>query len=258
MKNTLQNLILTLLLTATASASSILIVNDGTFTGVDIVSNVSAKATAIGLTPTSSVGIPAGSLNGYSELWDASDNPLTASDISRYMTYLTSGGTLYLMGENFVFSDRDNSLVSLINAAGGGSFAITNNHFLEPTGHQTIFAPFDGPNPLSLVQFDSPGGITDPGTGAYIAKQVGGLGSAALFSPGKLANAPSGTLIVVLDSDFLWSNGASDAQTFTENLLAYGVPPQVGVAGTPEPGSIVLLFTGLVAVLTTKRANLVF
>jgi len=64
---------------------------------------------------------------------------------------------MFVMGENSGFATRNNSVLALIAAAGGGTLTFT-----TPNATQTVVAPFTGPNPVASLFYLAPGGVTIP------------------------------------------------------------------------------------------------
>ena len=138
------------------------------------------------------------------------------------------------MGENTVFLTRDNSIIALISAAGGGNISLT-----SANNAQTVRSPFTGPNAITTMTFLAGAGTASPGTGALITKGSNNIGIAIVFSPGSMSNAPTGTLIVIFDVNFLdpGSGGDANSQLFTDNLIAYLAAP-VPIPSASASGSV--------------------
>jgi hypothetical protein len=149
------------------------------------------------------------------------------------------------MGENSSFSTRNNSVLSLINALGGGSLTFT-----TPGSTQTVLAPLTGPNPVATITYAAPGGIGTAGAGAgqFLTVDALGRGTALGFAAGTLSGAMAGSLAVVFDVNFMQNQfDITNSQNFTKNLIGY-----VGAGGNPngavpEPGTALLLGSGLLA-----------
>ena len=227
-----------------------LIVNDGT-AGLEtnVTTNLSADLVLAGYAVTTNVGVPGGSLAGYSQVWDIRYNnttPLTGSDITAYIGYMAGGGSLFVMGENTGFVTRNNTIVTLISSAGGGSVSVT-----TPNNNENIFAPFSGPNAVSTITFLAAAGIpSPPGHGNYVTKDSSNIGAAVVFSPGTLLNALNGSLIVVFDVNFMDPTADANSQALLKNLIAYLAAPTPIVPVVPfipAPSSLLLLLTGLAA-----------
>ena len=233
-------LILSLILSTNSFAGSVLIYEFGESIG----SIVSARQTVAGNNPTvttlSGSGYsnlnPSG-LNTYSQVWDlAATNigALNSNIISAYTSYLSQGGTLFLMGENDSFMTRNNSIFSLISTLGGGSVSQGDNSSFT---NVTIIPQFRTANTTSIIQFPTAGTFSSIGNGTCITSDC----AAVLYSPGKLGSAAAGTLIVVLDINFVQSNyssGAYKGQDFTDDLISYLNSPFVIVSPADTQSSM--------------------
>ncbi|MBF0549694.1 MAG: IPTL-CTERM sorting domain-containing protein [Deltaproteobacteria bacterium] len=243
-----------------------LVVHDGTAgTNADILANLTAKLIAAAYVITPNVGVPGGPLGGYQQIWDirySNVTPLSGGDIIAYVAYLNGGGSLFVMGENLAFClVRDNSIIALITAAGGGTPTLASS-----ANSVTILAPFTNPNAIANpFTFLATGGTTyPPGSGEFISKDAANLGSGIVYPPGKLTNALTGSLIVVFDVNFLLTGADANSQNLTKNLIAYlavpgPVPHQPISNGAPtlsEWGMIVmsLLLAGS-AIWIIRRRN---
>lgn len=219
-------LVLLLAVPGLCLGANALIVHDGT-PGIeaDALTNLTTHLTGAGFTVTPNVGVPSGSLATYQQIWDIRFNnttPLTGSDNAAYLTYLQGGGRLFLMGENLAFNTRNNSLLAFVAAAGGGTFPAG---MLTPANTQTVQAPFTGPTALSTITYLAAGGVINP-PGAPVTKDAGNLAAAVVFSGGggtcaTLASAPTGTLILVFDVNFMQTGADANSQTFLNNMISY-------------------------------------
>lgn len=212
--NATQNFTLAVVTASTAA----LIVHDGT-AGIeaDVLGNLTTIMTAAGLTVTANVGIPAGNLSGYAQIWDVRFNnttPLTAGDITSYTTYLAGGRTLVVIGENTGFATRNNSIVTLISNLGGGSITIT-----TPNNAQTVQSPFTGPDPITSITFLAAAGTVNAGTGTFITKDATNIGAAIYYSRGTLTSAAAGRLMVVFDVNFLTAGADAASHSLTGNMV---------------------------------------
>jgi RHS repeat-associated protein len=178
---------------------------------------------AAGITTTVVANIPT-SLSGFSQVLDIrSDNQdaLSTGNRSLYLNYLQTGGKLFLTGENRNFATRNDSLLSLVTEAGGGTLT-----FAEPRFVQQAVAPFNGPNLISdgNVTYGgvATGGVTSAGTGKFVSVDTNGIGSAIKFSAGNLSNAATGELTVIFDSNFFTDAGdLVDNQNLVRNLVGF-------------------------------------
>jgi hypothetical protein len=232
-------LILSLILSTNSFAGSVLIYEFGESIG----SIVSARQTVAGNNPTvttlSGSGYsnlnPSG-LNTYSQVWDlgATAGAMNSNIISAYTSYLSQGGTLFLMGENDNFMTRNNSIFSLISTLGGGSVSQGSNSAYTDV---TIIPQFRTANTTSIIQFPAAGTFSSIGNGTCITSDC----AAVLYSPGKLGSAAAGTLIVVLDINFVqsfYSSGVYKGQDFTDDLISYLNSPFVIVSPADTQSSM--------------------
>ena len=233
-------LILSLILSTNSFAGSVLIYEFGESIG----SIVSARQTVAGNNPTVTTFSGSGysnlnpsGLNTYSQVWDlAATNigALNSNIISAYTSYLSQGGTLFLMGENDNFMTRNNSIFSLISTLGGGSVSQGDNSSFT---NVTIIPQFRTANTTSIIQFPTAGTFSSIGNGTCITSDC----AAVLYSPGKLGSAAAGTLIVVLDINFVqsfYSSGVYKGQDFTDDLISYLNSPFVIVSPADTQSSM--------------------
>jgi hypothetical protein len=262
-------LLLTLALSGLCWGANALIVHDTANGGgidTDVTANLTAKLITAGFTVTASDGsVPGGSLATYREIWDLRYNnvglnqPLTASDISAYITYMAAGGSLFVIGENAGFASRNNTIVTLVSQAGGGTISpVLNGGQGTP---ENVLAPFTGPTPLTQVTFLASSAMTSPAKGRFVTKDPGGtFGTSVVFPPGTMSNAMAGALIAVFDVNFLQAGASANSQIFTANLIGYLAAPYfIPIPGTPAPASLTLVLIGLSAAgfyaVRRKRLN---
>jgi PEP-CTERM motif-containing protein len=239
---------------AQVSASSILLINGTSTTSepgttANITANFVAQATSLGHTVTVSDPVPA-SLAGYNQVWDFRFFPaISASEQSLYLSYLASGGGLFVMGENSAFQTRNDSVFALIAAAGGGALSFT-----SPCSTQTVNAPFTGPDPIpgNDVTYAAPGGSIGSGSGSFITDCGDGTGTALFFGVGDLSAAPAGALAVVFDVN--WAEGTwnpPDDVNLLRNIIG-GIQQEVEPV-VPEPATLVLTGFGMGAAAIARR-----
>lgn len=234
--------------------AQVLIINGSTGTSEpattsSITTNLTNLFNGIGVSPTVVSDVPS-SLAGFSQVWDirfSNNFPLTGTDQSLFLSFLQAGGGMFVMGENANFTTRNNSVLSLISAAGGGSLSFT-----VPGQTQTVLAPFTGPNPVTSVTYAASGGVSSHGTGQYITEDGAGNGSGVAFAKGTLVNAPAGALTTIFDVNFMQTSASTESQNLTKNLVGF-VNVQVPVTTTPEPASLLLFATGAAGAAALRR-----
>ena len=240
-----------------ARGGAILIINGASSTSepgttAQITSNLSALEIAAGNTVTVNNVTPA-SLAGFSQVWDirfSNSSPITSTQQAAYVSYLQSGGNLFVMGENGSFPTRNASVLSLISILGGGNLPIVAKQFLI---NEIVQPPFTGPNPVSSVNFAAVSDFTSSGTGQFITKSSPSEGDGVFFGVGSLPGAPAGQLAAILDVNFLQGtiNPPNDVN-LTKNLIGtFDAPPPP--ASVPEPLSLVVWGVGVLGLAAVAR-----
>ncbi|WP_148661370.1 autotransporter outer membrane beta-barrel domain-containing protein [Roseateles chitosanitabidus] len=213
-----------------ANALNVLIVDTGAYSGTTAA--LTDRQTVAGNTTTvMGVGALPASLAGYDQIWDLGYNSAMSGAYTGALTsYLQGGGTLFLMGENpGAAPTRDPQIASFLTGLGAGSVTMGG----YGPGAETIASQFLVNNPTSSVTFAGSGTFATVGNGACITSAC----TAAAWGVGTLGNAATGTVISVLDINFL-TNGYL-APAFTDNLIAYlAQQQQIGGGGTPQPTDI--------------------
>jgi len=129
---------------------------------------------------------------------------------------------------------RNNSIFSLISTLGGGSVSQGDNSSFT---NVTIIPQFRTANTTSIMQYPAAGTFSSIGNGTCITSDC----AAVLYSPGKLGSAAAGTLIVVLDINFVqsfYSSGVYKGQDFTDDLISYLNSPFVIVSPADTQSSM--------------------
>ena len=183
-----------------------------------IATNISARETALGFTTTiiSSYGdLVSTDITNYAHIWDVGyDTMMTGAAADKYKAYLQTGGAAFLLGENGIFVDRDNTVQNFIASyMGGGSTAVDN---WDPNSSITctIAAEFLLANNNNSITFNRPGRFTGIGTGTAMATSDSGI-QAAVWKTGSLSEAPTAAICSVLDVNFVSSDFDSN---FVDNV----------------------------------------
>ena len=199
----------------------------------------------------------AATLATFDEVWDLRGIPgvpLTSDEISRYVNYLALGKRLVVVGdhnsfcgETQCFKPRNDSLVTLVNAAGGG--ALQYDDSVESLSTETVRAPFGGPHAIAGndVTWPSSSTVTTPGTGQFITVDpIKNSGTALAFGPGTLAQATAGMLVVVFETNWLEplsetpTQNEQDLRALLGNIVSFLRAPQLPVVASVQcigPGS---------------------
>lgn len=220
---------------AFGQANPVLIINGSsttseTGTTSSITTNLQNKIIAAGGTPTT-VDTPPSDITPYKQVWDirfANSSPLTSGVITQYVNYLAGGGVMFVMGENANFTTRNNSVISLVSSVGGGSIS-----FLVPSSSQTVLAPFTGPNAVSTITYNAPGGAggATPGTGSFMTSDSSNNGTGIVWNKNSMTNAANGVLSVVFDVNWMQDTADTNSQNFLRNLINFN-NVESGVGGT--------------------------
>jgi uncharacterized protein YhjY with autotransporter beta-barrel domain len=211
------------LVSSEAYAANALVVNNPTGSepalAVRIANNVATRLTAKGLTPTISSSVP-GVLSSFQQIWDLrfqNSSPITVGERGQYVNFLNGGGGMFVMGENSSFMTRNDSVIALVQDAGGGSLV-----FQTPSNLQDILPAAQSPNVITTINYQAAGGVTGPGTGQCLTRDSSNRCAAVAWGVGALANAPTGSLTVVFDVNFMDTlPGEQNQQEFFANLVNF-------------------------------------
>lgn len=197
-----------------ARLTDVLIVLTGENAGE--LNNVRVREEAAGFTVTT-MGTYADFLNEslakYAHIWDLGYNTVIPPLVqAKYIDYLQNGGAAFMMGENSGFQSRNDSVCSLIGAAGGGVVTTGGNAGIITV---PIVPEFLLVNSTPSVTFNAPAGFTARGTGTAITT---GLTCAVMWKTRSLSNCVKGALVMILDVNFLQT--AYLQSDFVHNLIA--------------------------------------
>jgi len=168
---------------------------------------------------------------------------------------MAAGGNAFVMGENAGFGARNSSVISLVDAAGGGALS-----FVTPNSTQMVNELFRTPNNIETMSYCAPGGITGAGTtagtGIFLSYDGSVGGSALGFGQGSLSNAWAGSLAVVFDVNFMEPCG-QNSQEFLENLTKFvlqgGVAPPVQNVPVPTLSALAMILMILMLAVVSTR-----
>lgn len=217
-------------------------------THTNVRTELTSRLTEKGFAVTSNSNVLLATLSDYQQVWDLriglgnpADAIITTNEKSAYLNYLKGGGSLFLMGENSTsFATRNQSINEFIQLTGGDSLTITSSE----SNLQTVQSPFTGPSEVSTVTYLVAGGFTGLSKGRFITKASVNSGSGIVYSPGTMTNAMAGTLISILDINFLQSTASAALKNLVGNLISYLAAPapanaaptasNVAINGTPQ------------------------
>ena len=122
----------------------------------------------------------------------------------QYTSYLQQGGAIFIVGEYGGAADiRNADIVRFISSVGGGAPVVSLNYATSPT--LTIANEFLIANTTNTVSLAGTGRFTSLGSGTSITTDpgTGETGQAVVWKKGSLSSATKGTVVSVLDSNFL-------------------------------------------------------
>jgi hypothetical protein len=187
-------------------------------TPASIASVISARETALGFVPTtitSYASLATTNITNYAHIWDVGyDTLMTSTVADQYKTYLQSGGAAFLLGENGVFVQRNNTIDNFIASYMGGGSVDAGSYDPNNAITATVAAEFRLSNSSSTVTFNRPGRFETIGTGTALATSGDGI-HAAVWKTGSLSQAPTGAICSVLDINFVVGSGDSN---FIDNV----------------------------------------
>jgi hypothetical protein len=180
---------------------------------VNLYPNLAARISALGYTPSlisSYASLNTLNLYEYAQLWDigyASPYLTNPNDPTAELTsYLQGGGAMCILGENSSFGVRDDSIDTFITDLGGGNVVRGTTDY--PYGvYVTVQSEFLLSNNNNSVNFARPGVFLQVGTGTLMTTAfVDNEYVAVMWTTGSLLSAPTGTVMSILDINFLKGN----------------------------------------------------
>jgi hypothetical protein len=184
----------------------------------DIALIIAARETALGFTPTtiSSYGdLVSTDITNYAHIWDVGyDTLMTTAVANQYKAYLQTGGAAFLLGENGIFVDRDDTIDNFVSSYMGGGTVDATNWDPNASINATVAAEFLLSNSNNSVTFNRPGRFDTIGTGTAMATSIDGT-HAAVWKTGSLSESPTGAICSVLDINFVVGSGDPD---FIDNV----------------------------------------
>ncbi len=186
--------------------------------------NLAARITALGFEPsliTSYAALNSLYLFEYAQLWDigyASPYVTNPNDPTSYLySYIQSGGALFILGENSNFGVRDDSIDTFVTGLGSGTVTRGTTDYTYSVW-STVAAEFLLSNSTNAVDMARPGTFTQIGSGTAITNAfVPGEFPAVMWQTGSLLAAPTGTVMSVLDINFIRGNYPEN--DFIDNMI---------------------------------------
>lgn len=161
--------------------------------------NVGDRLTTEGHTVTYSTSTTLPSTSGYGQIWDLRYNTTSSSDeITALDNFVKNGGFLMMNGENSGFAARNNSIASVVSAAGGGTLTYgsgSNTYTVINTGFSNDTGTVTGAAGSSLINSQ----------GQYVFKTSTGTIGGMIWQSGDLGSGYSGAIFVTADIN-MWDS----------------------------------------------------
>lgn len=219
-----------------------------------VLGNLTALHQAVGNTVTAVSALPT-DLSAYAQVWDL--RMLTALDTTAaasYTGFLQAGGGVFLTGERGphpLYDNRNSSIFALIDSLGGGALGFHNCVGNEAA--QSVRSPFTGPNPVSQVQLNMTGCFDGFGSGQWVT-QNGSVGAGVAFEVGSLGDAAAGSLVSMLDINFMMNvYDLPNSQNLTKNLIRFLGEQTDPPNSVPEPGTLALVGAAVLSAGALRR-----
>ena len=169
-----------------------------------------ARETALGFQPslcTSFAALSAINLDEYSHIWDIGyatpyyTNPNNPA--AQLTSFLQRGGAMFMLGENYYFAERDNTIDTFVNSLGGGPATYWPNAAYYTAISATVQPEFLIANNNNSITFNAPNVFETYGSATPIAIASGvPYPTAVCWKTGSLSSAPAGAIVSVLDINF--------------------------------------------------------
>jgi hypothetical protein len=196
MRLLLSSLISLLFFVSTAWADSVLVIHQN-YGGAH--TNVGSRLTAEGHTVTYSTSTTLPSISGYDQIWDMRYSyGYSTTEVTTLDNFVKNGGFLMMNGEHSGFASRNNSIASVVSAAGGGtltfgdgsnSYTVINTAFSNDTGTVTGAA----------------GSSLTNSQGQYVFKTSSGVIGGMIWQSADLGSGYSGAIFVTADIN-MWDS----------------------------------------------------
>ena len=188
------------------------------FPPAEIASILAARESSLGFVPTiitSYADLAGANITNYAHIWDVGyDTLMTTTVADKYKAYLQTGGAAFLLGENGIFVQRNNTIDNFIASYMGGGSVDAGTYDPNALITATVASEFLLSNSNNSVTFNRPGRFESIGTGTAMATSGAGV-HAAVWKTGSLSEAPTAAIASVLDINFVVGSGDSN---FIDNL----------------------------------------
>src|SRR6056300_833627 len=194
--------------------------------------NVGSRLTTEGHTVTYASSLPS-SVSGYDQIWDLSySTAYSSTQITTLNNFVQNGGFLMMNGENSGFAARNNSIASVVSAAGGGtltfgsasnSYTVINSDFSDDTGTVTGAAG---------------SGLTNS-QGQYVFKTTSGVIGGMIWTSSDLGSGYSGAIFVTADIN-MWDSSYGSTLlkvNITDDIIDMETAGTLYVVATPTYSS---------------------
>ena len=171
---------------------------------------IAAREIALGFQPslcTSFAELATIDLTQYAHIWDIGyatpyyGNPNNPA--AQLTAYLQQGGAMFMLGENYYFGVRDDTIDTFVGSLGGGPAAYWPNPAYYTLINATVQPEFLIANNNTSVTFNAPNVFQTYGSGTPIAVAASvPYPTAVCWKTGSLANASQGAIVSVLDINF--------------------------------------------------------